>query len=120
MAHLLVIDDEPLIRQMARRILEGSGHRVIEAENGVIGLARLEENPVDLVLTDIVMPNKEGVETIQDIRRFHPEVKVIAMSGSGSHQLYLDTAMKFGAHAALNKPFRPDDLREIVGRVLGG
>ena len=120
MANLLVIDDEPLIRQMARRILEGSGHRVIEAENGVIGLARLEENPVDLVLTDIVMPNKEGVETIQDIRRFHPEVKVIAMSGSGSHQLYLDTAMKFGAHAALNKPFRPDDLREIVGRVLGG
>ena len=70
------------------------------------------------MLTDIVMPNKEGVETIQDIRRFHPEVKVIAMSGSGSHQLYLDTATKLGAHATLNKPFRPDDLREIVRQVL--
>ena len=119
MANLLVIDDEPVIRQMARRILEGDGHHVIEAEDGAIGFARLEENSVDLVLTDIVMPNKEGVETIQDIRRFHPEVKVIAMSGSGAHQLYLDTATKLGAHATLNKPFLPDDLREIVGQVLG-
>ena len=119
MAHLLVIDDEPLIRQMARRILEGSGHRVIEAGNGAIGLARLQENSVDLVLTDMLMPDKEGVETIQDIRRFHPKVKVIAMSGSGSHQLYLDTATKFGAHGVLSKPFRPDDLRKTVDRVLG-
>jgi DNA-binding NtrC family response regulator len=119
MAHVLVIDDDPLIRQMARRILEGSGHLVIEAENGAIGLEQLEENSVALVLTDIVMPNKEGIETIQDIRRSHPDVKVIAMSGSGAHQLYLDTATKLGAHATLNKPFRPDDLREIVGRVLG-
>jgi CheY-like chemotaxis protein len=86
-ANRLVIDDESLIRQMARRILERSGHRVIEAENGVIGLARLEENSVALVLTDIVMRDKEGVETIQDIRRSHPDVKVIALSGSGSHSI---------------------------------
>ena len=120
MAYVLVIDDEPLIRQMARRILERRGHRIIEAANGAIGLAQLEDNAVDLVLTDIMMPEKEGVETIQYIRRFYPKVKVVAMSGSDCSSFYLEVATKFGAHAAMSKPFRPDDLSETVDRLLSG
>ena len=119
MANVLVIDDEPLIRQMARRILERSGHRIIEAANGAIGLEKLEENAVDLVLTDIMMPEKEGVETIQYVRRFYPKVKVVVMSGSDSASFYLEVATKFGAHAAMSKPFRPDDLNELVDRLVG-
>src|SRR3977135_918493 len=106
MASVLVIDDEPLVRQMARRILERKGHRTIEAAHGAVGLAKLEENAVDLVLTDIMMPEKEGVETVQHVRRFYPKVKVVVMSGSDLSSFYLEVATKFGAHAAMSKPFR--------------
>jgi CheY-like chemotaxis protein len=106
MANVLVIDDEPLIRQMARRILERRGHRILEAANGAIGLAQLEENAVDLVLTDIMMPEKERVgdsmPTLLSKREGRRDVRksFFVLSGGGN---------KFGAHAAMSKPFRPDD-----------
>ena len=118
MAHLLVIDDERSVRQMACRILVASGHSVIQAENGTVGLIQLAKHHVDLVLTDIVMPGTEGIETIQQIRRLLPDMKIIAMSGSHAHDLYLKTAEKFGANGILNKPFRAAELRDTVSRVL--
>jgi CheY-like chemotaxis protein len=118
MAQLLVIDDEPSIRQMACRILIAGGHSVIEAENGTVGLAQLAKHHVDLVLTDIIMPGTEGIETIQQIRRLLPDMKIIAMSGSHAHELYLQAAEKLGADEILTKPFRATELRDTVSRVL--
>jgi len=118
MAHLLVIDDDTAVRQTVRRMLLDAGHSVLEAENGAVGLAQLAQNNVDLVLTDIFMPGTEGVETIQEIRRLRPQMKVIAMSGSYSRDAYLSAASKLGAQAVLKKPFRTAELRSTVDKVL--
>jgi len=118
MARLLVIEDEPLVRHTVRTILARDGHLIIEAENGARGLAQLAQNDVDLVLTDLIMPGSEGIETIQQIRRLYPQLKVVAMSGTGASNLYLDAASKLGANAILQKPFAPAKLRETVARVL--
>jgi DNA-binding NtrC family response regulator len=118
MARLLVIEDEPLVRQTIRMILALDGHSIIEAENGAHGLAELAQNEVDLVLTDIIMPGTEGIETIKQIRFLHPHLKIVAMSGTGASNLYLNAASKLGANAVLQKPFLPAHLRETVARVL--
>jgi DNA-binding NtrC family response regulator len=118
MARLLVIEDEPLVRQTIRMILALDGHSIIEAENGALGLAQLAQNEVDLVLTDLVMPGMEGIETIKQIRLLHPHLKVVAISGTGAYNLYLNAASKLGANAVLQKPFLPAKLRETVARAL--
>jgi DNA-binding NtrC family response regulator len=118
MARLLVIEDEPLVRQTIRMILALDGHSIIEAENGALGLAQLAQNEVDLVLTDLVMPGMEGIETIKQIRLLHPHLKVVAISGTGAYNLYLNAASKLGANAVLQKPFLPAQLRQTVARAL--
>jgi DNA-binding NtrC family response regulator len=118
MAHLLVIDDDASVRQTMRRILLDAGHSVIEADNGTTGLAQLTQSPIDIVLTDIFMPGTEGVETIQQIRRLRPTMKIIAMSGAYSSDAYLSAAAKLGAQAVLKKPFRTAELRDTVNQVL--
>jgi CheY-like chemotaxis protein len=119
MSLVLVIDDDAQIRRMTRRILAGAGHAVIEAEDGDAGLALVRSGEVALVLTDLIMPNKEGIETIRDIRQICPEMAIIAMSGTGaSASLYLHVAEKLGADAVLSKPFRAAELIETVTRVL--
>jgi|SRR6185437_6156256 CheY-like chemotaxis protein len=120
MALILVIDDAPRMRQTIRRILASAGHSVVEAEDGVAGLRCVDENRPDLVITDIIMPNKEGIETIGDIRRRCPDIKIIAISGSGAPEqaLYLDAATALGANAALAKPFRAHELLALVDRLV--
>jgi two-component system, OmpR family, response regulator CpxR len=109
MAVLLVIDDDAAMRRMMVRTLATGNHRVIEAENGQEGLRLLEEHKPDLVITDILMPQKEGIETIREVQERSPSTKIIAISGGGmSHNLmFLDVARAFGADAILAKPFRP-------------
>jgi DNA-binding NtrC family response regulator len=118
MAHLLLIDDDAAVRQTLRRILLDAGHTVVEADNGTAGLAQLTHGAIDIVLTDIIMPGTEGVETIQQIRRLRPAMKIIAMSGSYSSEAYLSAAAKLGAHAILKKPFRTAELRDTINQVL--
>jgi CheY-like chemotaxis protein len=119
MSLVLVIDDDAQMRRMARRFLMNAGHSVVEAEDGEAGLALLRSNKPALVLTDLIMPNKEGIETIRDIRQICPEMAIIAMSGTGaSAGLYLHVAEKLGADAVLSKPFRAAELIETVTRVL--
>lgn len=117
---VLVIDDQTEIRKMARRILSMAGHSVIEAEDGAAGLKLLASHRPAIVLTDILMPGIEGMETIFAIRRTAPEVKVIAMSGSGLEGGfdYLEMAGRAGADAVLPKPFRARELTAIVDRLL--
>jgi CheY-like chemotaxis protein len=117
MSRVLVIDDDAQVRRMVSRILSGTGHDVVEAEDGEAGLSLLRQELPALVLTDLVMPKKEGIETIREIRQASPETRIIAMSGS-SAGLYLHAAERLGADAVLAKPFRASELLETIDRVL--
>jgi CheY-like chemotaxis protein len=120
MALILVIDDDDAMRRVILRTLGTKKHRLIEAPNGVEGLKLVEQHKPDAVITDILMPQKEGIETIREIRERAPQCKIIAISGGGlSHNLmFLDVARAFGADAALAKPFRPNELNSVVDQVL--
>lgn len=119
-ATILVIDDEPQLRGMVKQMLEQEGYAVVEAHNGDEGLRVFRQSPADVVITDIVMPEKEGIETIRELRRDFPGVKIIAMSGGGRLDSgeYLHFALKLGAARILRKPFRRQELLETVRAVL--
>lgn len=116
MARILVMDDEELARFTLREILEGAGHEVAEARDGEEGLLLLRQAAFDLVVTDIIMPRKEGVETVIELKRDHPQVKVIAISGGGRTRNldFLKLAKEYGADRVLAKPFSESDLLEAV------
>ncbi len=120
MARILVVDDEDLVRMTLRQMLEADGHEVLEAANGRDGVALQLESPVDLVLTDIIMPDQEGIETIVQLRRKSPQLKIIAISGGGrmKNMDFLKIAMNVGADATLTKPFSTRDLTDAVNRCL--
>jgi len=120
MAHILLIDDDSTVRYALKQVLERAGHRVDEAADGQIGIARYTQGRQDLVVTDIIMPNKEGIETIIALRRMAPELRIIAMSGGGrtGNRDFLAMAEKIGAAKVIAKPFRPKELVEAVNVVL--
>lgn len=120
MADILVIDDDDIFRDVLVSALTQGGHDVRWAENGVEGLRAFRERPAKLVITDIVMPEKEGLDTIMDLRREFSGLRIIAMSGGLAHdpRLYLRMAEKFGANAVLAKPFALADLLQTVDTVL--
>jgi CheY-like chemotaxis protein len=120
MALILVIDDDDTMRRKIRRILEGADHEVFEATGGRQGTKLFAERRPDLVITDIVMPDKEGIETILDIRKMSENAKIIAVSGGGVDigLNYLDVAGRLGATAVLAKPFRASELTDLVAFVL--
>ncbi len=120
MARILIIDDEDELRSMLRRMLEQAGHQVTEAVNGAEGIKLYEQDRPDLIITDIIMPEKEGVETIIALRRADPDLPIIAISGGGRLETtdFLTMARKLGARRTLSKPFRRDQLLEAVGACL--
>lgn len=120
MADILIIDDDDVFRDVLASALEHSGHVVRQATNGVEGLQKFHQQPAELVITDIVMPEKEGLDTIRDLRREFPHARIIAMSGGLAHdpRLYLHMAEKFGAQAVLAKPFALADLKKVVDEAL--
>jgi CheY-like chemotaxis protein len=120
MASVLVIDDEPVTRTVIRAILESVGHTVGEADNGLTGLAMFYANSPDLVITDIFMPQKDGIETIRELRRTNPEIKIIALSGDVRFDGpgILNAAHLLGADQVIEKPFRNDELVRIAEQVL--
>jgi len=117
---VLVIDDEDMIRDVIKVILTDAGYQVIGAVNGEEGLRKLESQDFDLVITDILMPEKEGVETIIEIKKSRPQMRIIAISGGGrASNLYpLKIANKIGADGTLPKPFEPEDLLKLVHEVI--
>jgi CheY-like chemotaxis protein len=117
MADILVIDDDQRIRRLLVRILTGVGHVVHEAEDGRKGLALLRQLKPSLVITDIFMPEVEGLEAIRAIRDEAPDTPIVAISGEG-HPTYLRAAQGFGAFAALEKPFEVDELLRVVDDLL--
>jgi len=120
MATILVIDDDASMRRLMIRTLAAGPHTLLEAENGQEGLQLVGRHKPDVVITDILMPQKEGIETIREVRELAPDIRIIAVSGGGSaHNLmFLDIAKAFGADIALAKPFRPSQLIEAVETVL--
>ncbi len=120
MTDILIIDDEAGIRGFMRTVLEGSGYTVREAPDGEAGLRLVRERVPDLVISDLIMPEREGLETIQMLREEFPEVKILAVSGGGMLEPSdrLIDAELFGADASLAKPFALSDLRDVVGRLL--
>jgi len=115
-----VIDDEPGMRGTMRRILERDGHEVREAENGSEGLRLFREQQADVVVTDLLMPDKEGIETIVELREEAPNVRILAISGGGAvgAESTLADAEALGADASLAKPFTVDQLRNAVAALL--
>lgn len=119
MALILIIDDDDAIRSMLRLTLTQAGHTVIEACDGREGLKHLEDFGADLVITDLVMPGKEGLELMMEVRNSHSYVKFIAMSGQGRRESdYLRVAKFLGANQVLAKPFTGEALMEAVAQVL--
>ena len=119
MAKVLVIDDDPRLRRVVRRMLQRGGHEVVEAQDGVEGTLRFGADHPDIVITDISMPGKEGIETILDLRRQNSSIPILVISGSDDRsQTYLQFAQKLGADAALTKPLLAEDLIREIDKLL--
>jgi CheY-like chemotaxis protein len=122
MKRILVIDDEPEIRELIKAKLESGGYEVELATDGVEGVKLFYKNPADLIITDIIMPGKEGIEVIQELLADYANVKIIAISGGGQHtskQFCLNLAEKLGAVRTFNKPFKLADMLKAVQEELG-
>jgi len=119
MARIIVIDDEPGICRIACAVLEAAGHTVVAYPDGRGGIAHIKKDPPDLLVTDLFMPEMEGLETIRLARDLQSQLPIIAISGvyfEGGD--YLEIAEKLGALATLRKPFLPGDLVDLVARLL--
>jgi CheY-like chemotaxis protein len=121
---ILIVDDDAGVRRLLRRLLTAAGYEVQEATDGHVALEAYARQPSDVVITDIVMPGKEGLETIRELRRRAANVRIIAMSaggdsGRGLHD-YLKMAKLLGAVQILPKPFSRDDLLDAVANALAG
>jgi DNA-binding NtrC family response regulator len=119
MARILLIDDDDLLRGVLAKALAHNAHEVIQASDGKQGTDLARATDFDLVITDLIMPIQEGVETIITLHKEQPGLPIIAMSGGASHtQIYLDIAGKIGARRVLSKPFTPKQLVETIAEVL--
>jgi len=120
MVRILIIDDDPQILNMLGQTLEREGHKVVDAPNGKEGLKLYRENPTDLVITDLIMPEKDGIETIMELRRDFPDVKIIAISGGGhiDAELYLSMARRLGVQRTFAKPIERAELLKSVRELL--
>jgi len=120
MEHILVIDDESQIRGLLRKVLERAGYTVTEAADGVEGCKAYRQDRPDLVITDLTMPEKNGLETIKELMADNPKVRIIAISGGGQRfpEYFLDKAAAEGAMKMIIKPFKNDELLTAVSQTL--
>jgi CheY-like chemotaxis protein len=121
MLRILLVDDDDSFRRMMCRTLTEMGYEVMEARNGREAVQVHELCPADVVLTDLIMPETDGIETIREFRRIHSSVKIIAMSGGGwvGTRDYLKAAKLLGADETLTKPFAKEDVAAILERLCG-
>jgi CheY-like chemotaxis protein len=129
---ILVIDDERYVREALERVLKSPAVTVLGAPDAATGLAMLQESPIDLVIVDVVLPGMDGVAAIKLIRRDHPNIRIIAISGGGNFGLnaylpdaisthaYLAACKAAGAEGTLAKPFETAELRSLIERVNAG
>jgi CheY-like chemotaxis protein len=125
---ILVIDEEAFVREGLKRVLAASA-AVTTANDAATGLALLRDSPTDLVIINVVLPAVDGIAAIREIRRDYPDIRVIAIAGSGNSGLnsyrpaaistnaYLAASSEAGAHGTLAKPFETGELRELIDRI---
>ncbi len=130
MTNILIIDDEIDVRESVAKVLDREGHTIFTADNAEAGLAMLLEHPVDILITDIIMPGMDGVAATRQVRKDHPDIKIIAISGGGNFGIteyrpdaitttaYLQAAADAGADRILTKPFERAELVDCVRAVL--
>jgi DNA-binding response OmpR family regulator len=119
---ILVIDDDHMVRYALSRILQRSGYDVVTASDGKRGMMLAREELPDVVITDIIMPEQEGIETIGLLRHQYPQIKIIAISGGGRIRNvdFLEMARSLGADDVISKPFEADELLGRLRRVASG
>ncbi len=120
MAHVLVVDDDKAVNETIRIILEDGGHEVTTAINGIVACKELEKQTFDLLITDILMPDKDGLEILIEARTQWPDLKIIAISGGGRvwPGTFLNTAKGLGATSVMQKPFSSTELTLKVDQIL--
>jgi len=120
MPNILIIDDDNQFRTMLRKMVERNGYEVIEASDGKEGIELYRKNPTDLIITDLIMPEKDGIETIQELKKDFPDIKIIAISGGGrlGPQDYLHLAKMLGAQRTLTKPIELTELLKTIEELL--
>ena len=120
MEKILVLDDEEAIRKMLKKLLEKNGYEVITASDGVQGVKLFKEHLPELIITDLIMPEKEGLETIRDLKSIKKDVKIIAISGGGLSDpiTYLKLSEKLGASKSFSKPIDNAELLSEVKKLL--
>jgi DNA-binding response OmpR family regulator len=116
---ILVVDDNADLRSTIQALLQADGFEVAVAGNGEAALALHRSSPADVVITDLFMPDKDGIETILELKKLSPKVKIVAMSGWTSTQGsdYLRVAREIGAAVTLQKPFDPQELSRVVRQL---
>lgn len=120
MARILIIDDNAQLREMLNLMLTQAGHEVMEASSGVTGLKTFREAPADLVVLDILMPEKSGLETIVELKRDYPTAKIIGISGGFQKKTDESNSLAelLGVERTLSKPFASEDLLNAVREIL--
>lgn len=121
MAVILIVDDDPTVRLIAGELLRADNHAIVEAEDGDEALKIVGVLAVDLVVLDMLMPNKDGLETIVELRKRLPDIRILAISSGGlvDRSLLLRTALVLGADESLQKPLRLETFADTVTRLLG-
>jgi len=117
---ILIVDDDEQIRAFLRQVLEEAGYMVIEAPNGQQGLRQFRRTPTALVITDLLMPDGDGLEVTMALLRESPKVKIIALTGGSGPRDFLDTAKLLGAHRTMRKPVTVAELLQAVQQELQG
>lgn len=119
MAHILVADDDPQIRRLLKQILEIDGHEIIAAADGNEAMKTALHSPPQILITDLYMPNKDGLETILEFRKRFPLTKIIIISGGGRHGNYfVHTAKSLGADLTMKKPLQSQQILQAVEELL--
>ncbi|MCK4670992.1 MAG: response regulator [Candidatus Aegiribacteria sp.] len=120
MASILIVDDDSMVRKMLVKVFQNENYLTLEASDGNSALRIFRDETIDVVITDIVMPDMEGIETIRELRKINPDVKIIAFSGGGSLSPdgYLKIAASMGAKYTFQKPFDIKELKKAVKKLL--
>jgi len=121
MAKILIVDDDEQLREMLKQALEKEEYEVVGSDNGEDAIRILRKNQIDLIITDIIMPEKDGMSLILELRRNYPDLQIIAISGGARHidpQNPLNIAKKLGAHFTFTKPFKLNDLLGAVRELV--
>jgi DNA-binding NtrC family response regulator len=121
MARIIVADDDPEIRTMLRHMLQLESHEVIEARDGNMAIRAHRERPADVIIMDLLMQGKGGIEAIVELKRDDPDIRIIAISGGGHSKPseFLDLAESVGAVHTLPKPIDMDELLSVIGELTG-